>query len=317
MITVIAGGVGAAKFLRGLIDVVEAASVTVIGNTGDDETFLGLHVSPDLDTVVYTLSDAVDPEQGWGLAGDTYACLEQAARLGEETWFRLGDADLATHVQRTLLLREGRSLSEATAQIAAAFGVRCRILPMSDDPVRTIVTTDAGELSFQEYFVRRRQQDEVRALRFEGVERARPAPGVLEAIAEAEAVVIAPSNPLVSIGPVLAVPGVREALVQTNAPVLAVSPIVGGRALKGPADRMMTSLGHESSAPGVARLYADFLDMLVLDEADASLAPEVESLGVRAVMTDTIMRDAATRRALAEAVVRAGRRGAGEGAGRT
>ncbi|MEX1255552.1 MAG: 2-phospho-L-lactate transferase [Dehalococcoidia bacterium] len=307
MITVIAGGVGAAKFLRGLVDVVEAASITVIGNTGDDETFLGLHVSPDLDTVVYTLSDAVDPEQGWGQADETYACLEQAARLGEETWFRLGDADLATHVQRTQLLREGRSLSEATESIARAFGVACRLLPVSDQPVRTVVTTEAGELSFQEYFVRRRQQDEVRALRFEGVESARPAPGVLEAIAEAETVVIAPSNPLVSIGPVLAVPGVREALVETKAPVVAVSPIVGGRALKGPADRMMTSLGYESSALGVARLYADFLDALVLDEQDASLASEVESLGVRAVVTDTIMRDPASRRALAEATLAAAR----------
>jgi LPPG:FO 2-phospho-L-lactate transferase len=307
MITVIAGGVGAAKFLRGLIDVVEPASVTVIGNTGDDETFLGLHVSPDLDTVVYTLSDAVEPEQGWGLAGETYACLEQAARLGEETWFRLGDADLATHVQRTLLLREGRSLSEATASIARAFGVECRLLPMSDEPVRTVVTTDAGELSFQEYFVQRRQQDEVRALRFDGVESARPAPGVLDALRDAEAVVIAPSNPLVSIGSVLAVPGVREALLKTRVPVVAVSPIVGGRALKGPADRMMTSLGHESSALGVARLYADFLDVLVLDEQDASLAGEVESLGVRAVVADTVMRDAATRRALAEATLAAAR----------
>jgi LPPG:FO 2-phospho-L-lactate transferase len=300
LITVIAGGVGAAKFLRGLIDVVDQTSVTVIGNTGDDETFLGLHVSPDLDTVVYTLADAVDPEQGWGLAGETYKCLEAAARLDDETWFRLGDADLATHVQRTQLLHEGRTLSEATATIAHAFGVTCRILPMSDDPVRTVVTTDDGELPFQEYFVRRRQQDEVRALRFDGVDEARPAPGVLEAIRDGEAVLIAPSNPLVSIGPVLAVPEVRKALVETAAPVVAVSPIVGGRALKGPADRMLASLGHESSALGVARLYADFLDVLVLDQQDAALAPAVESLDVRAVVTDTIMRDAESRRALAE-----------------
>jgi LPPG:FO 2-phospho-L-lactate transferase len=306
VITVIAGGVGAAKFLRGLIDVVDAASVTVIGNTADDETFLGLHVSPDLDTVVYTLGDAVDPEQGWGLAGDTYACLEQAARLGDGTWFRLGDADLATHVQRTLLLREGRSLSDATAQIARAFGVACRVLPVTNDRLRTVVTTDdAGELSFQQYFVRRRQQDEVRALRFDSADHARPAPGVLDAIRDAEAVLIAPSNPLVSIGPVLAVPGVRDALVETPAPVVAVSPIVGGRALKGPADRMLASLGHESSALGVARLYADFLDVLVLDEQDASLAPAVESLGVRPAVTDTIMRDPASRRALAETTMRA------------
>lgn len=305
MITVLAGGVGAARFLRGLVDVVDPESVTVIGNTADDEEFLGLHVSPDLDTVVYTLADAVDPETGWGLAGDSYACREQAARLGEETWFRLGDADLATHVQRTLLLRQGQTLSQATESIARAFGLRCRLLPMSDDPVRTVVATDAGELPFQEYFVRRRWQDEVRALRFEGAEQARPAPGVLEAIAEAEAVVVAPSNPFVSIGPILAMPGVRRALRETPAPVAAVSPIVGGRALKGPADRMLTSLGHEASALGVARLYADFLDVLVLDRQDAELVPQVESLGVRAVVADTIMRDAAARRALAEATLTA------------
>ena len=303
MITVLAGGVGAARFLRGLIDVVDPASVTVIGNTGDDDEFLGLHVSPDIDTVVYTLADVVDPEAGWGLAGDSYACMEQAARLGEETWFRLGDADLATHAQRTLLLRQGGTLSQATAEIARAFGLACRLLPMSDDRVRTIVSTDAGELSFQEYFVRRRWQDEVRSLRFAGVEEARPAPGVIDAIAEAEAVIIAPSNPLVSVGPILAVPGVRQALRDTTADVVAISPIVGGRALKGPADRMLASLGHEPSAAGVARLYGDFLDVLVLDREDEALAAEVESLGVRPEVTDTIMRDAASRQALAQATL--------------
>ena len=305
MIAVLAGGVGAARFLRGLVDVVAPASVTIIGNTADDDEFLGLHVSPDLDTVVYTLADVVDPETGWGIADDTYAALEQAERLGEETWFRLGDADLATHLKRTRLLREGQTLSQATEAIARAFGLKSRLLPMSDDPVRTIVATEDGELSFQEYFVRRRWQDEVRALRFEGAEQARPAPGVLESLAEAEAVVVAPSNPLVSIGPILAVPGLRQALVDTAAPVVAVSPIVGGRALKGPADRMMASLGHEASATGVARLYADFLDVLVLDKVDAALAPAVEALGVRPVVADTIMRDDATRRALAEATLNA------------
>lgn len=294
---------GAAKFLRGLVDVVDAASVTIIGNTGDDDEFLGLHVSPDLDTVVYTLADVVDGEAGWGLAGDSYACLEQAARLGEETWFRLGDADLATHAQRTLLLRQGRTLSQATEAIARAFGLTCRLLPMSDDRVRTIVSTDGGELSFQEYFVRRRWQDEVRSLRFAGVEEARPAPGVIDAIAEAEAVIIAPSNPLVSVGPILAVPGVRQALRDATADVVAVSPIVGGRALKGPADRMLASLGHEPSAAGVARLYGDFLDVLLLDWEDEALAAEVESLGVRPEVTDTIMRDAASRQALAQATL--------------
>ena len=305
MITVLAGGVGAARFLRGLIDVVDPATVTVIGNTADDDEFWGLHVSPDLDTVVYTLADAVDPETGWGLAGDSYACLEQAALMGEESWFRLGDADLVTHAQRTMLLRQGRTLSEATEAIARGYGLACRLLPMSDDRVRTTVSTDGGELSFQEYFVRRQWQDEVRGLHFQGIEEARPAPGVLEAIADGEVVIVAPSNPLVSIGPILAVPGVREALRDTAAPVVAVSPIVGGRALKGPADRMLASLGHEASAVGVARLYADFLNTLVLDRQDEALAPEVESLGVRAVVTETIMRDAASRRALAEATLKA------------
>jgi len=304
-VTVLAGGVGAARFLRGLIDVVEPASVTVIGNTADDDEFLGLHVSPDLDTVVYTLAGAVNPETGWGLAGDTYACLEQARLLGDDAWFLLGDADLATHVERTRLLTEGRTLSEATAAIARAFDLACRLLPMSDDRARTIVVTDAGDLSFQEYFARRQWRDDVRALRFDGIEAARPAPGVLEAIRDAEAVIVAPSNPLVSIGPILAVPGVRQALRETPAPVVAVSPIVGGRALKGPADRMLAALGHEPSAADVARLYAEFLDVLVLDREDEALAPAIEALGVRPVVTDTIMRDAASRRSLAEATLRA------------
>ncbi len=305
MITVLAGGVGAAKFLRGLVDVVDVADVTVIGNTGDDEVFFGLHVSPDLDTVVYTLADVVDPEKGWGIAGDTYAMLEQAKAIGQDTWFLLGDRDIATHLLRTRLLREGASLSDATAAVASAYSVTCRLLPMTDDRVRTMVSTDDGEISFQEYFVKRRQQDDVRDLRFDGAEAARPAPGVIDAIADAEAVIVAPSNPLVSIGPILAVPGVRQALADTAAPVAAISPIIGGRALKGPADRMLTSLGHEASATGVARLYADFLDVLVIDQEDAGLAGEVGALSVRAHVTDTIMRDAASRRALAEATLQA------------
>jgi LPPG:FO 2-phospho-L-lactate transferase len=300
VITVLAGGVGAAKFLRGLIDVVDAATITIIGNTGDDEEFYGLHVSPDLDTVVYTLADAVNPETGWGLADDTYNTLEQLQRFGEESWFLLGDRDLATHLHRTALLHSGRTLSEATASIAIAFGVASRLLPMSDDRVRTIVSTGAGDLSFQEYFVQRRQQDEVLALRFDGAESARPAPGVLAAIADAEYVIIAPSNPLVSIGPALAVPGIREALKTTQAPVGAISPIVGGKALKGPADRMLASLGHEVSAAGVAQLYADFLDVLVLDNVDSALAADVEERGVRASVAATVMHDNKARRALAE-----------------
>ena len=305
MITVLAGGVGAARFLRGLIDVVDAASVTIIGNTGDDEEFLGLHVSPDLDTVAYTLADIVDPEGGWGIAGDTYTTLEQAQRFGEETWFRLGDKDIATHLHRTRLLRDGRTLSEATASIAQGLGLRSRLLPMSDDAVRTLVTTDAGELSFQEYFVRRGFRDDVRSVRFAGAEAARPAPGVIEAIAEAEGVIIAPSNPIVSIGPMLAVAGIRQALIDTKAPVAAISPIIGGRALKGPAAGMLAALGHKASAIGVAELYADFLDVLVLDREDAGLAGDVEAAGVRAVVADTIMRDSERRRAVAAATLEA------------
>jgi len=299
MITVLAGGVGAAKFLRGLADVVDPATITIIGNTADDEEFWGLHVSPDLDTVVYTLSDVVDPEAGWGIANDTFTTLEQAGELGLETWFKLGDKDIATHLLRTRLLREGKSLSEATRTIAGAFGVACSLLPMSDDRVRTLVTTDDGEFSFQEYFVGRQQQDEVRALRFDGIDMASAAAGVIAAIRDANQVIIAPSNPLVSIGPILAVPGIRDALAETEAKIAAVSPIIGGRALKGPADRMLASLGYESSAAGVAKLYANFLDILVLDNQDATLAPEIEALGVTAFVTDTIMRDQQSQAALA------------------
>jgi LPPG:FO 2-phospho-L-lactate transferase len=305
MITVLAGGVGAARFLEGLVQVVDPAEVTVIVNTSDDEEFFGLHVSPDVDTVIYTLAGRVNAEHGWGLAGDTFACLEALARLGHDTWFRLGDADLATHIHRTRLLRQGRSLSEATAAIAAAFGLTTTVLPMSDDPVRTEVVTPAGVLPFQEYFVRRGFQDPVQGLRFQGVESARPAPGVVESLAGADAVVLAPSNPLVSIGPILAVPGIREALVATAAPVAAVSPIVGGRALKGPADRMMAGLGLEVSARGVAELYRDFLDIMVLDTADEALAPEVQSLGMAAVVTNTVMSSASDKASLAAATLRA------------
>ncbi len=305
MIAVLAGGVGAARFLEGLTSVVDPTRVTVISNVGDDEEFFGLHVSPDIDIVVYTLAGMVDEAKGWGLRDEGFACLERLAALGYETWFALGDRDLATHVHRTALLHEGRSLTEATASVAGAFGVRCRILPVTDDRLRTIVRTDAGECSFQEYFVKRGWQDEVRHVRFDGADRARPAPGVLQAIHEAEAVIVAPSNPVVSIGPILAVSGVREALRDTAAPVVAVSPIVGGRTLKGPADRMLRALGQEPSPAAIAALYADFLDALVIDRIDAALAADVERQGVRAVVADTIMRGPDEKRALAIAVLAA------------
>lgn len=304
-ITVVAGGVGAARFLEGVVQVVAPEDVTVISNIGDDEEFFGLHVSPDIDIVIYTLAGAVSAEQGWGLEGETYHALEALGRFGYETWFNLGDQDLATHAHRTQMLHDGATLSEATRSIMEAFGLRLMLLPVSDDRIRTIVETDAGDLPFQEYFVKRRTEDEVRSVRFDGIDEARPAPGVLEAISGADIVAVAPSNPVVSIGPILAVRGVREALRETGAKVVAVSPIIGGKTIKGPADRMMASLGMTPTAAGVAQAYADFLDVLVIDEEDASLAAEVEAAGVRPVVAQTIMRGPEEKRGLAEVVLSA------------
>jgi len=304
-ITVLAGGVGAARFLEGVLQAVPQRDVTVISNTGDDEDFFGLRVSPDIDIVIYTLAGAVDAAQGWGLAGETYHALDALRRFGYETWFNLGDRDLATHTHRTRLLRDGATLSGATASVARAFGLELILLPVSDDRVRTFVETDAGTLAFQEYFVKRRTEDVVRGVRFDGAEAARPAPGVIEAIRDAGVVAIAPSNPVVSIGPMLAVPGVRDALRGTHARVVAVSPIVGGKTIKGPADRMMASLGMEPTAAGVADAYRDFLDVLVIDEQDRHLAPAVQATGVRAVVAQTVMRGPAEKRALAEVALAA------------
>lgn len=304
-ITVLAGGVGAARFLEGLVAVVDPRDVTVVSNVGDDEEFFGLHVSPDIDIVIYTLAGAIDAEKGWGLLGETFQALAALRRFGYDTWFNLGDADLATHVHRTDLLRNGASLSEATASVAAAFGIALRVLPVTDDRMRTRVLTDDGELPFQEYFVKRGTEDEVRAVRFEGAESARPAPGVVEALHDADLVVVAPSNPVVSIGPLLAVPGVRETLCARERPVVGVSPIIGGRTVKGPADRMMAALGMAPSAAGVARAYADFLDVLIIDEEDAALAADVDATGVRAVVAPTLMSGLAEKRALAERVLQA------------
>ena len=321
-IAVLCGGVGAARFLSGLVRVVDPARVTAIVNVGDDAEFHGLHVSPDLDTVLYTLAGMVDETTGWGVRADTSHVQEALARLGRDTWFRLGDADLATHIHRTALLREGLPLSGVTERLRRAFGIGATLLPATDDTQATMVRTDDGWLAFQDYFVRRGSRDVVREVRFNSNTRpapgvlaaevrfdsgARPAPGVLVAIAEAEVVIVAPSNPIVSIGPVLAVEGVRTALVATAATIVAVSPIVGGQALKGPAAAMLASLGHEVSAAGVAALYADFLDVLVIDEQDADLAPRVTALGVRPVVAPTIMRDAAAKAALARAVLDAAR----------
>jgi LPPG:FO 2-phospho-L-lactate transferase len=302
-VTVLAGGVGAARFLEGLIQVLPQEDVTVISNTGDDEDFFGLRVSPDIDIVIYTLAGAVDESKGWGLCDESFEALGALARFGYETWFGLGDRDLATHVLRTQMLKEGATLSEATRAVAAAYGLRLTLLPVSDDRIRTVVETDAGSLAFQEYFVKRRTQDEVRAIRFEGAALATPAPGVRDAILSASVVIIAPSNPIVSLGPLLAVPAVRDVLRETRAKVAGVSPIVAGKTIKGPADRMMASLGMTPSAVGVAEAYSDFLDVLVIDEQDAHLESAVEATGVRAVIAQTIMRGPAEKRALAQAVL--------------
>jgi len=301
VIAVVCGGVGAARYLRGLIRVVDPGEVTAIVNTGDDLTLHGLRICPDLDTVTYTLADGIDPERGWGLAGETWAAMEALDRYGGASWFRLGDKDLATHLFRTGRLHEGAGLAEITAEVAAGWGVGVRLLPMTEDPVATRFTLAGGEeITFQDYFVRRRHEVPVTAVRFAGVELARPGPGVLDALETAERVVVAPSNPIVSIGPVVAVPGVRERLEARRDGVLAVSPIIAGAALKGPADRLLEELGEEASVVGVARRYAPFVGTLVIDEADADRAAAVEAEGVRCVVAPTIMSGPAESARLAE-----------------
>lgn len=304
-IVALAGGVGAARFLDGLVAVTAPERVVIVGNTGDDFELHGLHISPDLDTVAYTMAGIADPERGWGIRGDTHECLRSLGRYGRPTWFQLGDRDLATHLYRTELLRQGLGLSEATARICEKLGVSAKLVPATDARLRTRVDTLEGRLDFQVYFVERRTEPEVTGVVFDGVETARPAPGVLETIAAASAVIVCPSNPLISIGPILAVPGIREALRTTPARVAAISPIVGGKALKGPADRMMRGLGMDPSAVAVARLYRDFVDVFIMDEVDRACAPAVEALGMRAVVTQTVMRDAASRRALAAVTLEA------------
>jgi LPPG:FO 2-phospho-L-lactate transferase len=297
--------VGAARFLRGLCSLLDPRRVTIIVNTGDDETFFGLHVSPDLDTVTYALAGVVHPRQGWGLRGDSFRALQALGRLYDESWFRLGDLDLATHIYRTDALRRGRRLSDVAAHVARRLGVRARILPMSDAPVRTVVTTAAGgALAFQDYLVRRRGRGRVRDISFRGAECARPAAGVLAALRGADAIVLPPSNPLVSIGPILALRGVRGALRRARSRVAAVSPIVGRMPVKGPLHRMLAGLGHEVSPVGVARLYRDFVSIFVLDRRDARHAPRLAELGMRPVVADTLMTTPARSRALARRVLR-------------
>ncbi len=318
MITALAGGVGAARFLAGLMQVVPQNEITAVVNTGDDTEMHGLWISPDLDTVTYTLAGAINPDTGWGLAGETWQAMGALARYGAvappgsaagSTWFNLGDRDLATHLYRTRRLDEGAPLSTVTAEIAAAWGLTVRLVPMTDArmPTRVTIRDEGGdvEVGFQEYFVGRHHDVEVASLRFAGSTTASPAPGVLAAIDESAVVVICPSNPLVSIGPIRAVPGIEDALVAGRGRVIAVSPIVAGAALKGPADRMLRELGHEPTVVGVARLYAPIAATLVIDEADAALADAVEREGMACVVAPTVMHSASEAAALASTVITA------------
>jgi LPPG:FO 2-phospho-L-lactate transferase len=304
LVVALAGGVGAARFLDGLTRVIAPERVFIIGNTADDAEIHGLHISPDLDTVTYTLAGLANPEHGWGVRGDTFRCLEALGRLGAETWFQLGDLDLATHLYRTQRLHQGATLSEVTAEIHRALKGRSTLVPMSNERVRTRICTPSGELEFQTYFVKRRARDRVTAMHFEGAMEAAPAPGILAAIEKAEAIIFCPSNPFISIGPILAIPGIREALQRRRENVAAISPIVGGRALKGPAAKMMKSMQLRASAAEVARLYDDVVGVFVLDEVDRKQAAQVEALGMRPVVTNTIMRGLREKKSLARVVVR-------------
>lgn len=290
MIVVLSGGVGGGRFCRGLVRAVPPEDVTIIGNTGDDLEIYGVHVSPDLDLVTFTLADVLDEDHGYGIAGDTRHMLSELAALGTDTWFDLGDRDLAICAQRTRWLDAGIPLSEVTARIARRFGLTVRILPMTDGPVWTAIDTDAGTMHFQDYWVRYRAEVPVHGVGFVGIADARPAPGVLQAIAGADVIIIAPSNPVVSIGPILAVPGIRAAIVAASAPVIGVSPIVGGHVVRGMADRLLPAIGVEVSAEGVAAHYATLLDGFVIDEQDATSESTVRALAGRCAVTDTIMR---------------------------
>jgi LPPG:FO 2-phospho-L-lactate transferase len=295
----LAGGVGGAKLAAGLRDELPPGELSVVVNTADDFDLWGLRICPDLDTVMYTLAGISNPETGWGISGETFESLKMLERYGEDTWFKLGDRDLATHVLRTERLSSGETLTQVTAELSRTLGIRSFVLPMSDDPVSTVLETPDGRLEFQEYFVRRGQRDEVLGVELRGIDDAAPTGAVLAAISGADVIVICPSNPVVSVGPILTLPGVREALARSSAPRVAVSPIVGGRALKGPADRMLLSLGHEVSSTGVARMYAGLVDGMVVDEIDEGERESIEAVGMRVLATGSVMREAADRARLA------------------
>jgi LPPG:FO 2-phospho-L-lactate transferase len=303
LITALAGGVGAARFLTGLVKLVKEEDLTVVVNTGDDIELFGLHISPDIDIVSYTLAGVVDEEKGWGIKGDTFRCLNAIKKLHGEAWFNLGDVDLATHLFRTGLLGKGLKLSEVTALITESLGLKVKILPMTDDKFETRILTDKGLIHFEEYFVKNNCRDDVLGVEFVGAEDAQPAVGVVESIMDSELVIVCPSNPVVSIGTILSVQGVREALRQTDAHKVAVSPIVAGAPIKGPADKLLAALGLEVSAFSVAKLYADFLDAFVIDVADAAEKGRIEQLGVEVKVVNTIMRSLDDKVALARAVL--------------
>lgn len=306
MITTLAGGVGASKFLEGLYRAVPPENISIIVNTGDDLEFFGLYIAPDLDIVTYTLAGLVNPATGWGFPNDTFNCLDLLLRYTEgEQWFNLGDRDLATHIFRTQMLRAGRTLSEVAEHVRTTLGVKSRILPMTDTHTPTTILTSEGEMHFQEYLVKKRAQPNVTGIRFENIESARPAPGVAEAILDAQAIIICPSNPLISIGPILAVPGMRDLLKETTAKVFVISSVVGGASLKGPTDKMLSDLGREVSAIQIAKTYSDIADIFILDRQDEALASEIEQLGLEVIVTDTIMSDADKKLALAKTVLSA------------
>jgi LPPG:FO 2-phospho-L-lactate transferase len=303
MITVLTGGTGGAKFVDGLRHLVHPEDLTIIVNTGDDLLWWGLYVSPDVDSIMYMLAGKLSQERGWGVKGDTFFCLNAMGQMGQPIWFHAGDRDLATHIFRSKLLADGKTLSDATAEIAGNLGIKTRILPMSNSRVETRVLTPIGELSFEEYFVQRWYQDPVESVRFAGASDAEPGPGVLEAIRSADLVLLAPSNPITSIGPILAVPGIREALRESRARSVAISPIVGGAAVNGPAGALMAAQGFPISIAGVADCYHDFLDLLVVDSQDALAADKLRKTGMRVHCTPTIMRKQEDRIALAQSVL--------------
>lgn len=299
----LAGGVGAAGFLEGLIRVVPQRRITIIGNVGDDIELYGLHVSPDLDIVTYTLAGMVDPVRGWGFKGDTFYCQKALQRYGYKTWFNIGDRDLATHLYRTEQLRRGKRLSTATASIVSRLGLHVTLLPSTDDLLQTYVLSGRSRMHFQEYMVRHQTRPKVKSVLFKGSDSAKPAPHIIQSISEASGIIICPSNPIVSIGAILAINGIRTALRETQARIIGISPIVGGKTVKGPADKLMKSSGIEASAIGVASYYKDFLDVLIIDKIDAQLAPQIRSLGIKPIVTQTLMKTMADKVHLAQRAI--------------